>query len=321
MSGSTPAASARLYVGYYRVSTDKQFFSGLGLDAQRAQVREYVSAKHGRLVAEYSETASGRKGSRRQLQAALAFCRMTRATLAVARLDRLSRNVELTTGLLESGLDFVAIDFPEANRFTIHILAAVAEYEASIQSERMKDIIAARKTRRSEENHPRRTWPRSFPPGCQRKSAVVRRTRAAARAADLAPLLLKSMGEGKSYAVIAAEFNEHGVRPLREARWTSNSVWRLATVACEGQRSISDDGRHPPIGAAQVRVAKLLREIGPLLVVRRSQGVTYTAIGEELDQLGIPSPRGLRWGPISIRRYLERALGVHKPRHNRRRAA
>src|SRR5208337_3660487 len=150
MAGLTPTASGRIYVGYYRVSTDKQLFSGLGLDAQRAQVREYVSAKHGRLVGEYSETGSGRKASRPQLKAALAFCRMTRATLAVARLDRLSRNVELTTGLMESGLDFVAIDFPEANRFTIHILAAVAEYEASIQSERMKEVLAARKARSSD---------------------------------------------------------------------------------------------------------------------------------------------------------------------------
>src|SRR5208337_3312828 len=153
-------------------------------------------------------------------------------------------------------------------------LAAVAEYEASIQSERMKEVLAARKARSSDESRPCRTWPRSFPPGCQRKSAVVRRARADARAADLAPLLQKAMAEGKSYAVIAAEFNARGVRPLREARWTSNSVWRLVTIAFEGQRPVTDDGRHLPIGAAQVRVAKLLHEIGPLLVMRRKQGAT-----------------------------------------------
>ena len=98
------ATASGLYVGYCRVSTTRQSVSGLGLDAQRAAVREYVSARHRRGIAEHSETASGRKGNRPQLKTALSLCRITHATLAVARLDRLFRNVELTTGLIESGL-------------------------------------------------------------------------------------------------------------------------------------------------------------------------------------------------------------------------
>ena len=269
MTGSTATAGRRLYVAYYRVSTGKQAFSGLGLDAQCAAVREFVGAKNGRLIAEYSETASGRKGNRPQLRAALSLCRITRATLAVARLDRLYRNVELMTGLMESGLDFVAIDFPEANRFTIHILAAVAEYEAGIQSERMKAILAAQKPR---VRRPPGAALRRFPPGCQRTSALVRQERADARAADLAPLVQKAIAEGKSYAVIAAEFNDQGVRPHRRAPWSGNAIWRLVQRANQGWRPATSQKERPPVGAAQVRVAKLLREVGPLLVARRQRG-------------------------------------------------
>lgn len=310
------ATASGLYVGYYRVSTTKQSASGLGLDAQRAAVREYVSARHGRVIAEYSETASGRKGNRPQLKSALSLCRVTRATLAVARLDRLFRNVELMTILVESGLDFVAVDFPEANRFTIHILAAVAEYEASLQSERMKESIAARKARGEGQRRPSRSWVRRFPPGCQRASALVRLARADARAADLAPLLRKGMAEGKSLAVIAAEFNANGVRPLQQAPWTGGSIWRLVRRSPEALRPVTDDGRAPSIGAAQIRVAKLLDEVAPILIAGLAQGLSYSEIADELHRLGIPSPQGRRWSPISISRYRDRALGIHKPRRS-----
>ena len=135
--------------------------------------------------------------SRPQLKAALALCRITRATLVIARLDRLSRSVELITGLMESGLDFVAVDFPEATRFTIHILAAVAEYKSEIQSERMKAMNAARRLRKTNESDTRRTWTRRFPDGCQTKSARIREARADARALDLSAACAEGSGRGK----------------------------------------------------------------------------------------------------------------------------
>ena len=106
------------------------------------RVRDYVTANHRRLIGEYSETLSGRRSDRPQLAMALTTCRIMGAVLAIACLDRLSRNVAMIARLMDSGLDFVAIDFPYANKVTIHVLAAVAEYESRIQSERTKAILA-----------------------------------------------------------------------------------------------------------------------------------------------------------------------------------
>jgi DNA invertase Pin-like site-specific DNA recombinase len=121
------------------------------------------------------------------------------AVLIIARLDRLSRNVAMIARLLDSGLDFVATDFPYANKFTIHVLAAVAEYEYRIRSERMKAILAATKRRGSEVGKMKGDSTHRFPPGCQQASARARQARAEARRSDLAPLLWKSIEEGKSY--------------------------------------------------------------------------------------------------------------------------
>ena len=134
----------RRYVAYYRVSTVQQGQFGFSVEAQRAAVQDYVAANPGFVVAEFSEVMSGRKDSRPELAKALSMCRIARAMLVIARLDRLSRNVEMIARLMESRLEFVAVDYPHANRFTIHILAAVAQYELRLISERMKQIIAVR---------------------------------------------------------------------------------------------------------------------------------------------------------------------------------
>jgi DNA invertase Pin-like site-specific DNA recombinase len=152
------------------------------------------------------------------------------AVLVIARLDRLSRNVAMITRLMESRLDFVAVDFPDANKFTVHILAAVAEYESKIQSERMKSVLAALKQRGVRVGNTRRDSTRRFPPGCQLASARARQVRAEARRSDLAPLLWKLISEGKSYRVIANEFNETGVSPLRQSKWTARAIWRIASL-------------------------------------------------------------------------------------------
>jgi len=140
-------AGTRRYVAYYRMSIGRLEQFALGFDAQRAAVERYIAANPGRLIAELSETVSGRKNARPKLQEALYLCRLFRAVLVIARLDRLSRNVELITRLMESGTEFVAVDFPHANRFTIHVLAAIAEYESQLLSERMKAAYAAARER------------------------------------------------------------------------------------------------------------------------------------------------------------------------------
>lgn len=139
------------FIAYFRVSTQKQGASGLGLDAQKEAVGRFLNGGEWELVAEYQEVETG-KGSdalakRPQLKAALAACRKEGATLIIAKLDRLARNVHFVSGLMESKVKFVACDMPEANELTIHIMAAFAEHEAKRISQRTKDALAIAKSR------------------------------------------------------------------------------------------------------------------------------------------------------------------------------
>jgi DNA invertase Pin-like site-specific DNA recombinase len=134
-------------IAYYRVSTAKQGKSGLGLEGQRAALETFASQQGATVVADYQEIESGKRSDRPQLARAVAHAKRSKATLVVAKLDRLSRNVAFLSTLLESGIDFVACDNPHANKFTIHILAAVAEHEAEAISLRTKAALEAAKRR------------------------------------------------------------------------------------------------------------------------------------------------------------------------------
>src|SRR4029434_1020853 len=136
---------AEQFVAYYRVSTDRQGRSGLGLEAQQAAVREYLGAK-GPLT-EFTEIETGKRNDRPELKQALALCRKRKARLVIAKLDRLSRNLAFIATLMDSGVEFVAVDMPEANKLTVHILAAMAEHEREQISKRTKDALAAAKRR------------------------------------------------------------------------------------------------------------------------------------------------------------------------------
>lgn len=131
-------------IAYYRVSTTAQGVSGLGLEAQRKAVRNFNG---GELIQEYTEVESGKRNDRPQLEAALAACRKHKATLLVAKLDRLSRNAGFLLKLRDSKVDFKAVDMPEADRFTVGIMALVAEREAEMTSKRTREALAAAKAR------------------------------------------------------------------------------------------------------------------------------------------------------------------------------
>src|SRR3954469_11857326 len=137
----------RKFVAYYRVSTEKQGRSGLGLEAQQEAVRSYLNGGGWHLMAEVVEVESGKKNDRPRLAEALRLCRLHGAILIIAKLDRLARNVAFISNLMESGVEFTAVDFPQANRLTVHILAAVAEHEREMISRRTKDALAAAKAR------------------------------------------------------------------------------------------------------------------------------------------------------------------------------
>jgi DNA invertase Pin-like site-specific DNA recombinase len=141
------AESAKKVVAYYRVSTKRQGASGLGLEGQQTAVADYASRNGATLVAAYTEVETGKRADREQLGRALSHARRSKATLLVAKLDRLARNVAFTSALMESGVDFIACDNPHANRFTVHILAAVAEHEAEQISQRTKAALKAAKAR------------------------------------------------------------------------------------------------------------------------------------------------------------------------------
>jgi DNA invertase Pin-like site-specific DNA recombinase len=128
------------FVAYFRVSTDRQGKSGLGLDAQRAAVAKHIGQAE--LVAEFTEVESGRKNDREQLAHALSLAKRTKAILVIAKLDRLARNVHFISGLLESGVPFVCADMPEADRTFLQMMAVFAEWEARKISERTKAALA-----------------------------------------------------------------------------------------------------------------------------------------------------------------------------------
>ena len=123
----------------------KQQLSGLGVEAQREIIHNHVKNKQ--ILAEYIETESGKKSNRPQLLTALAMCRKTNSILIVAKLDRLSRNVAFTSKLLESDVEIVFCDLPQANRLILHIISSIAEYEAGLISQRTKQSLQAKKAR------------------------------------------------------------------------------------------------------------------------------------------------------------------------------
>jgi DNA invertase Pin-like site-specific DNA recombinase len=135
------------YVAYFRVSTKRQGQSGLGLEAQMSEVNAFISNCGGDLIAQFKEVESGKRVRRPQLDDALRLCQREGATLVVAKLDRLARNVKFISTLMESSVTFKALDLPEANPLTIHILAAMAEREAQAISERTKAAAGAIKAR------------------------------------------------------------------------------------------------------------------------------------------------------------------------------
>ncbi len=135
------------YVSYFRVSTQKQGISGLGIEAQQAAVHTYLAGRDHSIIGEFIEIESGRNADRPKLAEAIALARRNKATLIIARLDRLARSVAFISQLMESSVQFIACDLPDANRLTLHILAAVAEAEARAISERTKAAMAAAKAR------------------------------------------------------------------------------------------------------------------------------------------------------------------------------
>jgi DNA invertase Pin-like site-specific DNA recombinase len=176
------------FVSYVRVSTIRQGQSGLGLDAQRKAISDYLNGGSWELLGEYVEIESGKNNDRQELQQALQLCRMTGATLIIAKLDRLSRNLHFISSLQQSNIEFLACDMPTANRFTVHILAAVAQHEREMISARTKAALQAAKARGTVLGTPGNLTSDGVRRGC-RNSAIFRKKKAYEFAAQLASVI------------------------------------------------------------------------------------------------------------------------------------
>ena len=230
--------AAGKFVSYLRVSTQQQGKSGLGLEAQRESVADFLNGGRWKLVEEVVEVESGKRSNRPQLARALSLCRVHRATLLVAKLDRLARNVAFISALMEAGVAFQAVDLPNANNLTVHIMAAMAEYEAKAISERTRVALAAAKARGTKLGF--HSWKgdgeswevKIVASKGNAESAKVRSGQSRKRASDLMPVVDAIQAAGAtSLRQIAAALNEKKIPTARGGEWSAVQVQRLLARA------------------------------------------------------------------------------------------
>ena len=213
------------YIAYYRVSTKKQGTSGLGLDAQEASVIHHVNG-HGKLIASYTEVESGKKSERIELAKALGHAKRNKATLIVAKLDRLSRNVA-----------FLCADMPTANKLTIHIMAAMAEHEGKVISERTKAALTQAKIRgvklgSNREGHwegREQTRIDGLVKG-RVQAAKSNKAKKIEAYADLLPQVMEYRKSGKTFQQIADSLNDSGHLTRRGKSWSHVQILRLVNA-------------------------------------------------------------------------------------------
>ncbi|WP_448189346.1 recombinase family protein [Azospirillum sp. sgz301742] len=225
---------AERFIAYYRVSTARQ---GLGLDAQRADVARYLNGRT--LLAEFSEKESGRNNHRPELQRALDLCRLTGATLLIAKLDRLSRDVHFLTGLEKAGIEFVACDMPNANRLTVHIMACIAQEERETIAKRTKGALGAIKAEIERTGSYTtkagqviaKLGKNNLTPEIRtigvKAAALVISTKADEFASRVLPIIRQLQNQGMSLRAIADRLNAMQIRAVRGGQWQAVQVSRV----------------------------------------------------------------------------------------------
>jgi len=215
------------WVSYLRVSTGRQGRSGLGLEAQRKAVDDFLNVGDGKVVKEFVEVESGKKVDRPILADAIKACRLYVAKLVIAKIDRLSRDAHFLLGLEKAGIDFVAADMPNANRLTVGIMAMIAEEERRMISRRTKDALAAAKRRGVKLGGYRvgsKLTAKARKAGQEANARV-----AAERAAYVSPVIAELQAAGAaSLRAIAAGLNDRGVLTARGiGDWSATQVLRI----------------------------------------------------------------------------------------------
>jgi len=217
------------FVSYLRVSTARQGRSGLGLEAQRRAVEDFLNGGNWRVIKEFVEVESGKKADRPELAKALQSCRVLGAKLVIAKLDRLSRDAHFLLGLEKAGVDFVAADMPHANRLTVGIMAMVADEERRMISARTKTALAAAKRRGVKLGGDRGA---RLTAKARAAGTAALQERARSRAADLASTLKELQADGcESLRAIASGLNDRGISAARGGKWSAVQVSRLIAAA------------------------------------------------------------------------------------------
>jgi len=217
----------RTYTPYYRVSTQKQGASGLGLEAQQAAVQAFV-AEPAQLLTEYVEVESGKKNYRPQLLAAMAEAQRVGSTLLIAKLDRLSRNASFILALRDSGVDFVCCDMPDANTLTVGLFAVLAQHERETISKRTKDALAAKKARGAQLG-----TPANLTDAARQQSLLVRRAQfdQQPNLRQAAAFIASRRAQGVSFRQLAGELNALGFTARRGRAFNQKQVQRLVDRA------------------------------------------------------------------------------------------
>jgi DNA invertase Pin-like site-specific DNA recombinase len=206
------------WIAYYRVSTDRQGDSGLGLDSQRKLVADYLNGGNWTLSAEFTEIESGKRSDRPQLADALAMAKRLRAKLIVAKLDRLARNVGFISALMESGVEFIAADMPHANKVTLQMLAVFAEYERDLISERTRRALAQAKERGTVLGGPKRLEASAL-------GVAANKANAERFAANVLPIIREIQASGvTTLRGVARALTARGVQSARGVPWSPEAV-------------------------------------------------------------------------------------------------
>lgn len=208
----------KTYVAYLRVSTTKQGINGLGMSAQEQAIKAY----NGNVIAQFIEVESGKRKDRPELAKALEHCRLTASTLIVAKLDRLSRDPDFLGSLMKSEVDFIACDMPEANKFMIRIMAALAEKEREMISARTKAALAQAKARGVKLGNPNLTAEGIARGSAEGAKAI--KEKAQRDAERVLPTIQALQVQGLSLRGIAAELNTMSVKTPRGKQWTATAV-------------------------------------------------------------------------------------------------
>lgn len=212
------------FIAYYRVSTEKQGKSGLGLEAQRESVLKHVEQEGGTLIGEYSDVISGASETREQLDAALRRCEREKATLIISKLDRLARQLSFLAKFIESKVPLVVAELPHANKMLLQMMAVFAEAERDMVSQRTKDALAAAKKRGVVLGNPKLADARV-------NAAKAREQQADEFALQHYDNLRRMKANGHSLAKIAELLNDAGRRAPRGGRWYPTSVSNLISRA------------------------------------------------------------------------------------------